>query len=444
MQRGEHKGEHDNAPLIAELLQLRQEQAKLLGYDNYAAYRLDDTMAKTPQAAEHLLEQVWAPAKHKAAAERAELAACANADGLNEPIAPWDWRYYAEKVRTARYDFDEAAVKPYFVLDNMVAALFDAAGKLFGVSFVPREDCPVYHPDVRAYAVGGAGGQPGGLFLHDNFARMGKRSGAWMSSYRDQENFDGPVLPIVVNNNNFSKGDPTLLSFDDAQALCSTNSATSCTGWCRTRCAATARNRAPRCGATSSSSRRRFSSIGRPAALDAAQLPCPALPDRRGRSPEALIRKLLAPRNFNQGFATVEYTACAMIHREPPTPTTLIPTSLVDIVAVRGASSSPELGCRPEIGLRHRPTCISSISSTAPGTPPGTTYAYVGRGAGRRRTGFRLHREGRRLRPRHRRAPEDDLPRRRHRGPDGALPRIAAREPAIEDQPLLAQRGLDQ
>src|SRR5277367_986420 len=125
VQRGEHHGERDNAPLIAEILALRQEQARLLGYDTYAGYRLDDTMAKTPAAAEHLLEQVWTPAKHRAAAERDELAAAANAGGLNEPIAPWDWRFYAEKVRAAKYEFDESAVKSYFVLDNMVAALFE-------------------------------------------------------------------------------------------------------------------------------------------------------------------------------------------------------------------------------------------------------------------------------------------------------------------------------
>src|SRR5215469_1456487 len=219
VQRGEHKGEHNNAPLIAELLALRQEQARLLGYESYAAYRLDDTMAKTPDAAGHLLEQVWTPAKERAATERRELAAAATVDGLNEPIAPWDWRYYAEKVRAVKYEFDESAVKPYFVLDNMVAALFETAGRLFGISFAPRPDCPVYHPDVRAYEVRGADDKAIGLFLHDNFARPGKRSGAWMSSYRDQESLDREVPPIVVNNNNFSKGDPTLLSFDDARTL---------------------------------------------------------------------------------------------------------------------------------------------------------------------------------------------------------------------------------
>ena len=217
--RGTHAGAHDNAPLIAEIVGLRAEQARLLGYDSYAAYRLDDTMAKTPEAAETLLRQVWEPARKKAEEERADLAAAALAGGANEPIAPWDWRYYAEQVRQRKYAIDEAALKPYFVLDNMVQAAFDTAGRLFGISFVERRDCATYHPDVRAYEVQDAVGRPIGLFLHDNFARPGKRSGAWMSSYREQHSLDGEVLPIIVNNNNFSKGDPTLLSFDDAHTL---------------------------------------------------------------------------------------------------------------------------------------------------------------------------------------------------------------------------------
>jgi peptidyl-dipeptidase Dcp len=345
--RGEHKGEHDNAPLIAELLSLRQEQARLLGYDSYAAYRLDDTMAKTPDAAEHLLEQVWAPAKHRAAEEREELAAAANADGLNEPIAPWDWRYYAEKVRAAKYEFDESAVKPYFVLDNMVGALFETAGRLFGLSFAPRSDCPVYHPDVRAYEVRGADGKAIGLFLHDNFARSGKRSGAWMSSYRDQETLDGEVLPIVVNNNNFSKGDPTLLSFDDARTLFHEFGH----------------------GLHGLLSRVRYrSQSGTAVVRDFVEFPSqilehwvqtPEILRKYARHyqtgepiPEALIGKLLAARNFNQGFATVEYTACAMIDlelhaRKDGTP--------VDIAAFE-RDFLIRVGMPAEIGLRHRPT----------------------------------------------------------------------------------------
>ena len=222
--RGTHAGAADNTPLIREIMVLRAEQARLLGYDNFAAYRLDDSMAKTDAAVERLLLQVWEPAKKKARAERAALEEIARAEGLNEPIEPWDWRYYAEQVRRARYDLDEAEVKPYFALDNMVEAAFDTAERLFGLSFAARPDLPTYHPDVRVWEVRDQQGAHVGLFLHDNFARPGKRSGAWSSRYRDQQTLDGPVAPIVVNNNNFAKSDaeggtPTLLSFDDAETL---------------------------------------------------------------------------------------------------------------------------------------------------------------------------------------------------------------------------------
>jgi peptidyl-dipeptidase Dcp len=370
VQRGEHNGEHDNAPLIAELLALRQEQARLLGYGTYAAYRLDDTMAKTPEAAEHLLGQVWEPAKHKAAAERAELAEAANLDGLNEPISPWDWRYYAEKVRAAKYDLDESALKPYFVLDNIVAALFDTAGRLFGVTFVPRKDCPVYHPDVRSYEVRDAAGKAVGLFLHDNFARPGKRSGAWMSSYRDQESLDGEVLPIVVNNNNFSKGDPTLLSFDDARTLFHEFGH----------------------GLHGLLSHVRYPSQSGTAVLrDFVEFPsqimehwvqAPEILRKYARHyqtgepiPDALIDRLLAARNFNQGFATVEYAACAMIdlelHARTDDPSSQGPFDIArferDFLA--------RVGMPVEIGLRHRPTHFQHLFDGA-GYAAGY-YAYL-------------------------------------------------------------------
>ena len=364
--RGEHAGAHDNAPLIAELLALRAEQARLLGYDSYAAYRLDDTMAKTPDAASGLLRAVWEPAKHKAAAERGELTAAARADGLNEPIAPWDWRYYAEKVRAQKYDFDEAAVKPYFVLDNMVRAAFDTAGRLFGLTFEPREDCPVYHPDVRAYEVRGEDGKPIGLFLHDNFARPGKRSGAWMSSYRDQENLDGAVLPIVVNNNNFAKGDPTLLSFDDARTLFHEFGH----------------------GLHGLLSRVRYRSQSGTAVLrDFVEFPsqimehwvsAPETLRRYARHyqtgeplPEALLDKLLAARNFNQGFATVEYTACAMLDLDLHTRAGGEP---VDIARFE-REFLDRVGMPAEIGLRHRPTHFQHLFDGA-GYAAGY-YAYM-------------------------------------------------------------------
>ena len=344
--RGTHAGAHDNAPLIREIMALRAEQARLLGYDDYAAYRLDDTMAKTPEAAEALLRQVWTPAVAKAAAERAELAEAALADGLNQKIEAWDWRYYAEKVRQARYEIDEAAVKPYFVLDNMVAAAFDTAGRLFGLRFVARRDCPVYHPDVRAYEVQDAAGQAIGLFLHDNFARPGKRSGAWMSSYRIQEQLDGEVLPIVVNNNNFAKGDPTLLSFDDARTLFHE--------FGHGLHGLLSRVRYPSQSGTAV--RRDF--VEFPSQVFEQWLAVPETLRRYARHyrtgetlPEALLQRLLAARNFNQGFATVEYTACALLdldlHRRHD-------AGELDVAKFEKEFLA-RLGMPAEIGLRHRP-----------------------------------------------------------------------------------------
>ncbi|MBV9587384.1 MAG: M3 family metallopeptidase, partial [Alphaproteobacteria bacterium] len=298
--RGAHPGEHDNRKLIGEIIALRAEQARLLGYDNFAAYRLDDTMAETAEAAEDLLQAAWEPAKRKSAEERAELEAMARTDGLNEPTAPWDWRYYAEKVRQAKYAIDEAAVKPYFVLDNIVQAAFDTAGRLFGLRFVERHDCALYHPDVRAYEVRDAADRPIGLFLHDNFARPGKHSGAWMSSYREQESLDGEVLPIVVNNNNFAKGDPTLLSFDDAHTLFHE--------FGHGLHGLLSQVRYPSQSGTAV--RRDF--VEFPSQVFEHWLEVPETLRRYARHyrtgeplPEELLQKLLAARTFNQGFATV-------------------------------------------------------------------------------------------------------------------------------------------
>ena len=349
--RGEHAdrfgGAHDNRPLVREIVALRAEQARLLGYPNYAAYRLDDTMARTPEAASRLLRQVWEPAKQKAGAERAELTEAARADGLNEPIAVWDWRYYAEKVRQAKYAIDEAAVKPYFVLDNMVAAAFDTAGRLFGVEFIERKDCVAYHPDVRVYEVRERGGRAIGLFLHDNFARPGKRSGAWMSSFREQQTFDGEVLPIVINNNNFSRGEPTLLSFDDARTLFHE--------FGHGLHGLLSRVRYPSQSGTAV--RRDF--VEFPSQILEHWAAAPEVLRRYARHyktgeplPDDLLQRLLAARNFNQGFATVEYAACAMLdlelHARPDPGETDIDAFERDF-RVR-------TGMPPEIGLRHRPT----------------------------------------------------------------------------------------
>ncbi len=211
----------DNRPIIAEMTALRDERARLLGYPSYAHYKLDDTMAKTPDAVTGLLDAVWEPARRRVALERDALQELAAADGDNFRLAPWDWRFYAEKLRKARFDLDERAVKPFLPLENMIEAAFYTANRLFGLSFVPRADVPVYHPDVRVWEVTGPGNKHVGVFFGDYFARPSKRSGAWMTSLREQEKLDGEVRPIVLNVMNFNKGvgEPTLLSFDDARTL---------------------------------------------------------------------------------------------------------------------------------------------------------------------------------------------------------------------------------
>ena len=345
--RGAHQGANDNAPLIQKIVALRAEQARLLGYENFAAYRLDDSMAENADAVETLLLQVWGPAKAKARAEFAKLDNVARGEGLNDPIEPWDWRYCAEKVRQAEYDLDEAEVKPYFVLDNMVQAAFDTARRLFGLTFTERSDVPVYHPDVRVWEVRDNAGDHVGMFLHDNFARPGKRSGAWSSRYRDQETLDGAaVTPIVVNNNNFAKGAPTLVSFDDAETLFHEfgHGLHSLLSRVRYR------------SQSGTGVRRDF--VEFPSQIFEHWMSAPETLRSYARHyqtgepiPEELLRRLLAARTFNQGFATVEYTGSALLDLElhcEPAPETL------DLAGFE-CEFLDRIGMPKEIGLRHRP-----------------------------------------------------------------------------------------
>jgi peptidyl-dipeptidase Dcp len=343
--RGAHEGANDNAPLVREIVALRAEQARLLGYENFADYRLDDTMAKTSAAAERLLSEVWQPAKEKARGERAALETVARADGLNETIAPWDWRYYAEKVRQAQYNLDEAQLKPYFVLDNMVRAAFDTAGRLFGLTFVERKDVPVYHPDVRVWEVRDPAGAHVGLFLHDNFARPGKQSGAWSSRYRDQESSENAVTPIVVNNNNFIKGEPTLLSFDDARTLFHEF------GHGLHALLSQARYRSQ----SGTAVRRDF--VEFPSQIFENWMAAPETLRSYARHyqtgeplPEDLLHHLIAARTFNQGFATVEYTASALIDLELHRAAT---NETLDVSRFE-REFLDRMAVPKEIGLRHR------------------------------------------------------------------------------------------
>jgi peptidyl-dipeptidase Dcp len=351
--RGTHPGAHDNRILIPEILALRHERARLLGYPSFAAFRLADSMAGTPAAAEGLLAEVWEPAKRVAATERDRLLAVARAEGFNGALAPWDWRYYAEKVRRADYAVDETEIKPYFVLENIQSAAFDTATRLFGVTFTPRPDVPTYHPDVHVYEVRDATGHVG-VFLADHYARSDKRSGAWMSSYRDQETLDGEISPIIVNNNNFAKSEPTLLSFDDAETLFHE--------FGHALHGLLSRVRYPDQSGTSV--RRDFVEL--PSQIYEHWI---ALPETLGRFalhhetgapvPPELVAKLLAARDFNQGFGTVEYTAAALIdmamHSHPAPETIHVEAFEAEFLA--------GIGMPPEIGIRHRPPHFQHLFS---------------------------------------------------------------------------------
>jgi len=215
--RGAHVGAHDNRSLALEMLVLRQEMAELLGYPDFASFKLETEMAKTPENVLKLLKDVWQPAKARAEQDAGVLQEMMRAEGVNGDLEKWDWRYYAEKRRAAEFDLDEAQLKPYFQLDQMIAAAFDCANRLFGLSF-EEVKLPLYHSDCRAWEVRRDGAHVA-LFIGDYFARGSKRSGAWCSAMRAQAKFPKAQAPIVINVCNFAKSDPALLSYDDARTL---------------------------------------------------------------------------------------------------------------------------------------------------------------------------------------------------------------------------------
>ncbi|WP_420557072.1 M3 family metallopeptidase [Roseovarius sp.] len=215
--RGANGGETDNRGIAAEVLKLREERAKLLGYESFAAFKLETEMAKTPEAVRGLLMDVWGPARAQAEADAEVLTEMMREDGVNGPLEPWDWRYYSEKRRKIEHDLDETALKPYLQLDRMIEAAFACAHRLFGLEF-KRLDVPLYHPDCRAWEVT-RDGRHVAVFIGDYFARGSKRSGAWCSAMRGQRKFPDVKGPVVINVCNFAKGDPALLSYDDARTL---------------------------------------------------------------------------------------------------------------------------------------------------------------------------------------------------------------------------------
>jgi peptidyl-dipeptidase Dcp len=310
IRRGENGGATDNRALIAEMVGLRAERARLLGFSSFADYRLDDQMAKTPAAARVLLDEVWGRARAKAAAERDALQALIAEEGGNFALAPHDWRFYAEKLRKARFNLDEAEIKPYLQLDKMIEAAFETAHRLFGLTFTPAA-VPLYHPDARAWEVIDAQGRHVALFIGDYFARSSKHSGAWMTSLRDQEKLSGDVRPIVLNVCNFSKpatGEPALLSFDDARTLFHE--------FGHALHGMLSNVTYPLLAGTAVPS----DFVELPSQLYEHWLEVPEILRQYARHyrtgepmPKALLDRLLATRTFNQGFATVEYTACALL-----------------------------------------------------------------------------------------------------------------------------------
>ncbi len=352
--RGDLGGKHDNNEIIPRILKLRAERAAVLGYKTHAHWRLENTMAKTPERALDLMEAVWAPAIARVAQEVTDMQELANREGASIKIEPWDYRYYMEKVRKVRYDLDQNEVKEYMQLGKLREGMFWVAGRLFGFSFAPVEDVPVYHPDVRVWEVTDKdSGRHIGLWYFDPYAREDKRSGAWMNAYRSQERFKGEVTTIVSNNSNFVKGkpgEPVLVSWSDAETmfhefghalhgLSSNVTYPSLAGTAVVR-----------------------DYVEFPSQLLEHWLSTPevlqnyALHYKTGKPiPQELVDRLERAATFNQGFATTEYLASALVDMKMHLAAEIKDTRVFEKTTLEG------LGMPSEIVMRHRPTHFMHI-----------------------------------------------------------------------------------
>ena len=345
--RGENGGDTDNSAIVKETLQLRSERAKLLGYDSFAAFKLDDTMAKTPDAVMKLLVPVWEKALEKANADLGELQRIATLHGSNDRIAAADWRYWQEKLRAEKYAFDEAELKPYLQLERIIEACFDVATRLFGVTFEEKKGIVAWHEDVRVFEVKNPDGSHRATFLADYFNRPSKRSGAWMSALQSGYKLGKGASPVIYNVMNFAKppkGQPALLSMDDARTLFhefghALHGMLTDVTW-------------PSISGTSVS--RDFVEL--PSQLYEHWLTVPQVLEKHALHyhtgepmPKALLDKMLAARNFNAGFATVEFTASALVDMEYHSQSTAPENPLAF-----EAETLKKLNMPAEIVMRHR------------------------------------------------------------------------------------------
>jgi peptidyl-dipeptidase Dcp len=346
--RGDNGNANDTNATIAKIVKLRAERAALLGYASHAAWRMSDTMAKTPQNAMDLMMKVWPAAVARVHEEVADMQAIVNAEGGRFAIEPWDYLYYAEKVRKAKYDLDQNELKPYFELDSMTSGAFWMAGELYGLSFTEISGkVPVFSPDVRVWEVKDrTSGNYVGLFYGDYFARSIKRSGAWASGYQGHESFTGKtVTPIMSNNNNFVKGaanEPVLISLDDAQtlfhefghALHGLLSEVNYPGLAGT----------PRDFVEYPSQVHEMWVLTRPV-LDRFALHYKT----KQPMPQALVDKVVASSKFNTGYTTVEYLSAAIVDMELHT----LPSGVVDPDAFE-RETLQRIGAPKEVAMRHR------------------------------------------------------------------------------------------
>jgi peptidyl-dipeptidase Dcp len=345
--RGDHGDERDNKKAIAEILKLRAERARLLGYETHAHWRLEDSMARTPERALQLMEAVWPAAVGRAREEVADMQALADREGSKITVEPWDYRYYAEKVRKAKYDLDANEVKPYLQLEKLREGMFWVAGELLDLHFKPASGVPVYHPDVRAFEVLDGKGKHVGLWYFDPYARPGKQSGAWMNAYREQERFDGEVTTLVSNNANFVKGkpgEPVLVSWTDAETLFhefghALHGLSSSVSYPSLSGTSVARDY-----------------VEFPSQILERWLSTPQVLSRfaihatTGKPiPKELVEKIERASRFNQGFATVEYLAAALVDLKLH----LAGERDIDAAAFE-REALKTLGMPREIALRHR------------------------------------------------------------------------------------------